>query len=117
MTNYWIVAPHGYGKTKYVIERWGSFCIYNKYPNKWWDGYTDQSIVLCDNYGPKECRDSCIWKWSNGLPIEAIMKGRKKGDMIKPKHIIVTSIYDVEYCLINIFKINFEVIDLVRFNK
>ncbi len=94
--NYWIVAPTGFGKSTYAREKWPNF--YDKGPNKWWVGYKDQETVLCDDFGPDQCK-FLHWymkRWADNFAFPMETKGG--GHMIRPKHIIVTTQYSIEEC-------------------
>ncbi len=94
--NYWIVAPTGFGKSTYAREKWPDF--YDKAPNKWFVGYKSQESVLCDDFGPDQCK-FLHWymkRWADNFAFPMETKGG--GKMIRPKHIIVTSQYSIEEC-------------------
>ncbi len=94
--NFWIVAPSGYGKSTYVRERWPDF--YDKGPNKWWVGYKDEPVVICDDFGPKQCQ-YLIWymkRWADRFSFPMETKGG--GKQIRPSHIVVTSQYEIYEC-------------------
>ncbi len=96
LENYWVVAPTGYGKSYYVRERWPDF--YDKAPNKWWTGYRGQKVVLCDDFGPKQC-EHLEWyakRWCDIYPFKMETKG--SGDDIRPTHIVWTSQYQIDEC-------------------
>ncbi len=94
--NYWIVAPTGFGKSTYAREKWPNF--YDKGPNKWWVGYKNQESVLCDDFGPDQCK-FLHWymkRWADNFAFPMETKGG--GMMIRPKNIIVTTQYSIEEC-------------------
>ena len=48
---FWFWGPAGSGKTRAAFEASGDEAIYWKPPdNKWWDGYTQQPVVILDDY-------------------------------------------------------------------
>ena len=94
--NKWIVAPSGYGKSTYAREKYSDF--YDKAPNKWFVGYKDQSTILCDDFGPKQC-EYLGWymkRWADIFPFPMETKGG--GKMIRPQRIVVTSQYTIRDC-------------------
>ncbi len=113
--NYWIIAPTGYGKSRYVREKYPDY--YDKAPNKWWIGYEGQGSVICDDYSPKEC-EHLGWymkRWADlySFPIETKGGGRQ----IRPTRIVVTSQYNIGECFTD-FRVaeamnrRFKVVDL-----
>ncbi len=94
--NYWITAPTGFGKSTYARKKWPDF--YDKAPNKWFVGYKDQSSVLCDDFGPDQCKYIAWYlkRWADKFAFPMETKGG--GRMIRPNHIIVTSQYTIEEC-------------------
>ncbi len=119
--NYWIVAPTQFGKSTYARKRWPDY--FDKAPNKWWIGYSEEEAVLCDDFGPKECLHIgwYLKRWADlfSFPMETKGGGRQ----IRPKHIIVTSQYYIEQCfdydekVCEAIKERFNVIELEHFNK
>ncbi len=94
--NYWIVAPTGYGKSTYAREKYSPF--YDKPPNKWWVGYENQPNIILDDFGPKQC-EYLGWymkRWADVFPFPMETKGG--GKLIRPKHIVVTSQYQIYDC-------------------
>lgn len=94
--NKWIVAPSGYGKSTYAREMYPDF--FDKAPNKWYIGYKNQTTILLDDWGPKQC-EYLGWymkRWGDTFPYPAETKGG--GMMIRPEHIVVTSQYTIEEC-------------------
>lgn len=94
--NVWIYAPSGYGKSYYARKRYPDY--YDKPPNKWFIGYSGEQTMLCDDYGPEQCR-YLHWymkRWADIFSFPMETKGG--GKQIRPKHIIVTSQYTIEEC-------------------
>ena len=56
--NIWIHGPAGTGKSRMVWDMVTTLglTIYVKIQNKWWDGYTDQKIVLMDDVTPEDVK-------------------------------------------------------------
>lgn len=118
--NYWLVAPTGFGKSTEARRRWPDY--YDKAPNKWWTGYQNESAVICDDYGPDQCKylGWYMKRWADKFPFPAETKGSQI--TIRPKNIIVTSQYTIEECfpydgkLQAAIKGRFEVIQLRHYN-
>ncbi len=116
--NIWIVAPTGYGKSTYARTKYPDY--YDKGPNKWFVGYKNQSTILCDDFGPEQCRylGWYIKRWADVFPFPAETKGG--GKTIRPKHIVVTSQYTIDQCWLDQDKVaeaiynRFKVIHLER---
>lgn len=47
---YWIYGSSGSGKTRYVTELFSNDDYYMKSNNKWWCGYSGESIVIWDDF-------------------------------------------------------------------
>ncbi len=94
--NLWIVAPTGYGKSFYARKKYPDY--YDKAPNKWWIGYLNEETVLCDDFGPDQCKylGWYMKRWADvySFPMETKGGGRQ----IRPPHIVVTSQYTIEDC-------------------
>jgi len=97
--NYWIIAPSQYGKSTYARTRWGPRSnIFDKAPNKWFIGYKGQETVLCDDFGPDQCR-YLHWymkRWADLFVFPMETKGG--GQVIRPHRVVVTSQYTIEQC-------------------
>ncbi len=95
-SNAWIIAPTGYGKSRYARETWPDF--YDKSPNKWFIGYKGQATILCDDFSPKQC-EHLGWymkRWADLYSFPMETKGG--GHQIRPKRIVVTSQYTIDEC-------------------
>jgi len=94
--NYWVVAPSGHGKSTYVRRRWPDY--YDKAPNKWWTGYKGEPAVICDDFGPNQCKylGWLMKRWADRFSFPAEVKCSQL--FIRPKNIIVTSQYSIDEC-------------------
>jgi len=94
LDNVWIIAPTRYGKSWYARHKYPDF--YDKPPNKWFVGYQGQSTILCDDFGPDQCKYLCWYlkRWADIYPFPIETKGGGKD--IRPKHIIITSQYTID---------------------
>ncbi len=95
--NYWIIAPSQHGKSRYVRKRFGK-SMYDKAPNKWFTGYLDQETLLCDDFGPQQCQylGWYMKRWADEYAFPMGTKGG--GKFIRPKHVVVTSQYEIYEC-------------------
>lgn len=94
--NYWIIAPSQHGKSTYARQRWPDY--YDKAPNKWFVGYKGQQTILCDDFGPQQCKYIAWYmkRWADLFSFPMETKGG--GTQIRPKRIVVTSQYTIEQC-------------------
>ncbi len=94
--NYWIVAPTGFGKSTYARKHWPDY--YDKAPNKWFVGYTGETTILLDDFGPEQCK-YLAWYLKRWADLFAFPVETKGGGMpIRPKHIVLTSQYQINEC-------------------
>jgi len=47
---YWRWGLAGTGKTRWVIQKHGAANVYIKDGTSWWDGYTQQDVILIDDF-------------------------------------------------------------------
>lgn len=91
----WYWGASGTGKTRKAREE--NPGAYLKNPNKWWCGYTDQEVVVIDEWSPcHEVLASHLKQWADHHPFCAETKGASL--CIRPRKIIVTSNYSPEAC-------------------
>lgn len=88
--SYW--AKHFLPKPKYEI--------FIKHPNKWWDGYTGQKIVLIEDLDKKQCEYLAYYikNWADRTPFVGDVKGSSVNVVPADYHLIVTSNYSIEEC-------------------
>lgn len=91
----WYWGATGTGKSRKAREENPGH--YLKNPNKWWDGYVDQEVVIIDEWSPDhECLGAHLKQWCDHHPFAAESKGGAL--CIRPRKIIVTSNYSLEEC-------------------
>lgn len=94
--NVWIVAPTSYGKSTYARKHWPNF--FDKPPTKWFTGYKGEATILCDDFGPNQCKylGWYMKRWADKFSFPMETKGG--GRQIRPLHIVVTSQYTIDEC-------------------
>lgn len=87
----WHVGPPGIGKSRSVsVANPGAYL--KSAGTKWWDGYTDQEVVIIEDFDAYNVAMSQNLKiWADRYPFIAEMKNG--ASYIRPKKIIVTSNY------------------------
>ena len=97
--NLWLYGPTGCGKS-YTAHKLAELMrseLYLKMLNKWWDGYTDQKIVLIEEIDPETGKylASLMKKWCDKWAFTAECKGTV-AKQIRPQYVIVCSNYPIE---------------------
>lgn len=91
LENEWHYGPTGTGKSRGVTEKYPN--LFRKNPNKWWDGYQGEEVVLIDDFDKTlhSCLGYYIKIWGDHYPFKAECKGSTM--QIRPQKIIITSNY------------------------
>lgn len=92
-TCFWIYGKKGIGKTYSILSNYLATDLYRKDSSKWWNGYTNQQIVLMDDLDNKNMFNE-IKIWSD----KYIFQGETKGGYTKifNRIFIVTSNYTIK---------------------
>jgi hypothetical protein len=89
----WHHGPTGTGKSSSVRRRYPTAFI--KLPNKWWDGYRGQDVVIIDDIGTEHSYLGYHLKiWADHYPFPAEVKGSTIS--ARPTKLIITSNYAPE---------------------
>lgn len=91
---FWLYGPPGSGKTSGVYKEAAKLGrpVYQKAHNKWWDHYTENSVVLFDDVNKTETwLGDFIKLWCQEYPFQAETKGGMT--TIRPEYVYFTSNY------------------------
>jgi len=58
---FWLYGLAGTGKTRHVIDKFGDENVYIKDGTSWWDGYSQQEVILIDDF-------------DNGIPYRTLLR-------------------------------------------
>lgn len=104
LKNIWIYGPPGTGKSRSIREYAKAYNlrVYCKLPNKWWDGYSGEPIVLIEDLDPDKCTHLAyhIKLWSDRYKFLGECKGSTKS-ICSSYLLAVTSNYSVEECFVS----------------
>lgn len=99
----WLWGPPRSGKTRYARSEYteNPSDVYLKLPNKWWDHYEGQKVVLMDDMDPSSCKYLVQYmkQWMDRYPFKCEVKGGARD--IRPMVFIVTSNYSIDECFPN----------------
>ena len=90
----WVWGVPGTGKTTTVTNAFENCFL--KEPNKWWDGYEAQDVVVIDEFAKDFPHDikRLIKVWGDRLPFTAESKG--VSHKIRPRLVIITSNWSID---------------------
>lgn len=96
LDNEWWYGTTGTGKSKTVWEEYPNH--FQKQTNKWWDGYDGETVVVIEEWSPKNDVSGANLKiWADRYPFPGQIKGGTL-QRIRPRKIIVLSNYSIQEC-------------------
>lgn len=99
--NIWVWGPSGTGKSRWAHRLPGT--KYMKIPNRWWDGYNGQDVVIMEDLDPECCKNGLAHKiklWADRYLFTAEVKGGTR--CITPSYkLVITSNYHPNDCFAN----------------
>lgn len=87
----WYYGASGTGKTRSVYDEFDDDDIYPSNEFKWWDGYTQQPVILIDDMRKDYAKYHVLIKLIDRYPLQVSVKGTMS--KIKSSTIIITSAY------------------------
>jgi hypothetical protein len=87
----WLYGEPGVGKSRLAFS-YANF--YPKNPNKWWDSYKNEDVVICDDFSPEHrVLGFYLKRWADRYPILC----ETKGSALYPGYsvLIITSNYRI----------------------
>ena len=93
----WIQCARPFDCRTFVLDAYsGDF--YDKPLNRWWNGYDHQSCVYVEGWTPAYSDMRCeLHLWADWFPFMAPIR-HAEGYKIRPKVIVVSSVYSIEEC-------------------
>lgn len=89
----WIHGPSGVGKSR-LVRHWFGNSLYDKMPDKWFDGYTGQNCIHVEDLDVYHVALGHLLKrWADRYSFHAEIKGGAL--LIRPEYCVVTSQYSI----------------------
>lgn len=89
----WIFGPSGVGKSR-LIRHWFGNSLYDKLPDKWFDGYQGEAVVHVEDLDVYHVAlGHFLKRWADRYSFHAEIKGSAM--LIRPQYVCVTSQYSI----------------------